>query len=197
MTTGRPLSPEMTRVRAIVLANPTMPPAQIVKTYGIPAWRVCYVRMNLIASGDVASLRPKIDIDAIRERIEDGALARAAAQTFGVSTDALYKRLCRAGMTVRDLRAEMVFSGRDIARLCGWSHRWGARRIARWRAAGLLDARRSTRAGSQWRVTASAWMAFLDRPDCPLAPEQIAASDWREYRQDALNRAHLRRRKQR
>jgi transposase len=171
-------------VVAYLQQHPTAPPAQMATALGLAHSTARAYRHRALRLGMVVALRKRISVEDARELLEDGLHTRDVAKRLGISRNALACRLCRADTPISVVRTESVFSATDIARILGVSKptaRWWLRH---WRAQGLIRCRVGQRTGSPWRIAVTDWMAFLERRDCPLQPEQIADPDWRAYAAD-------------
>ena len=171
-------------VVAYLQQHPTATPAQLAAALGVAQSTARAYRHRALKAGIGVALKRPVNLDDARELIEDGLHTRAAARRLGVSRNALTIRLCRADMPVSVIRVESVFSARDIARILGMSKPTVRRWIQRWRAQQLIRCRVGLRKSSPWHIAVTDWMAFLERRDCPLQPEQIADPEWRAYAAD-------------
>jgi transposase len=141
-------------------------------------------RHRALKAGIGTPLRKRINVEDAQELIEDGLHTRDVAKRLGISRDALASRLCRADTPVSVVRADTVFSASDVGRILGVSKPTARRWLRHWRAQGLIRCRVGQRTGSPWRIAVTDWMAFLERSNCPLHPEQIADPEWRAYATD-------------
>jgi transposase-like protein len=166
---------------AYLQQHPAAPPAQVAAALGVNIATARAYRHRALQAGIGVALRPRISLDDVRELIEDGKHTTDAARQFGISHTALIQRLCRADTPVSVVRADVVFSARDMARILGVSAPTARRWLSAWRAQRLIRIRIGRRNGSPWRIAVADWMSFLERRDCPLDPTAIADPEWREY----------------
>jgi DNA-binding XRE family transcriptional regulator len=162
-------------------AHPRATPAQLAAALGITMLTARSYRARAIRAGIAKPLRPRLDLDEMRELIEDGARTEDAARHLGISRNALICRLYRADTPLSVVRADTVYSAADLARIIGVAAPTAREWLRRWREQRLIRCRIGRRHGSPWRIAVLDWMAFLERPNCPLDPARIADAEWREY----------------
>lgn len=173
------------RARAHILAHPRQPRHEAAAALGVTYHTVRTYRAWLIKEGALPSLRPRINLDDVRDLAADGLTADEVARRLRRSPDGVLRRLYREDETLYTVRADSAYSISQVAAILGMPSRHGRRRISALVASGALRGRPSKRSGSRATITAAALMEFLERPDCPIDPARIADPDWRAYALDA------------
>jgi len=166
---------------AYLSAYPAATPAQLAAALNLTPQTARNYRARAIRAGIAKPLRPRLDLDEMRELIEDGARTEDAARHLGISRNALRLRLSRADTPVSVVRLDTVFSAADVARIIGVAAPTARDWLRRWREQRLIRCRIGRRHGSPWRIAVLDWMAFLERPNCPLDPARITDAEWRAY----------------
>jgi hypothetical protein len=175
-----------------LLAHPTLPAATAAARLGLTTATIYAYRSWLIKRGVLAPRYQRIDWEAAEIAYQDGLITRDAARRLRITTQALHSAIRNRGLRVEDLRAGQVFTGVELARLCGVLTRYSTHWLPRLQAAGLR-VRVTTRGGPgtkkrrTWRITAAAFLDFLHTPAAHdmIDPAQIVDVDWRAAAWDA------------
>jgi hypothetical protein len=179
------------RVRIWILAHADASAKRAGAALGLAPSTIRAYRGVLIRRGELAPRYRRIDLDAVGEAYQDGLITRHAARRLRVPPVSLASFLRNRGLRVDDMRAGQVFTGAELARLCGVSlKRYSTDWLPRLQAAGLR-ARATVRGGRgvnkrrQWRITAADFLEFLQTPagQTMIDPTRITDPDWREFAQ--------------
>jgi len=175
------------RHRAAILANPHDRSPAFAASLGISVGTLRSYRSCLIKAGEIPSIRNRIDLDEVRELVEQGLDMPAVARKLKVSAGGIKYAARKTGTWLEDMRRDRVYTAKEVAAgILGYCPQYAATLIRSLKAAGLTVRQRRRRAPH--RITADALMAFLARPDCPIPLERIADPDWRAFVEDERQR---------